>query len=1770
MTLPLDSLPNFYAVLRHWAALRPQQVAFHFMPDGEGIQEVLTFGELDRRARAIAARLQAREWSQAPLLLQYRPGLNFIVAFFACLYAGAIAVPAYPPTNNRSKSSRLRALVQSCGARAVLTDGDTLPDLNTADLTLGLPLLRTDTEDATEGATEGTTEGATWTDPGAGSEDIAFLQYSSGSTGDPKGVIITHGNLLHNQRSIREAMGNGDHTIFASWLPLFHDMGLVGNVMQPLYLGIPCYLMPPMAFMQQPRRWLEVISRYRVTCTGGPNFAFDLCVDRIPEHERAGLDLSSWAVAYNGSEPVRPETLRRFSEAYRPHGLDGGALYPCYGLAEGSLLVSGPEAGRGPSLLTVDSAALEEGRIEPSGTPSPASVRQLTSCGKIWGGQTVKVIDPVRRTVCPPGQVGEIWLQGPSITRGYWKRPDADAALIVPREDQPGEGAYCRTGDLGAFVNDELYITGRLKEVLIVRGRNHYPQDIEQSVQAAWPGFVRGGGAAFLDEDRLVLVQEIGRTYLRQFDADAATRIAREVLAEQHGLTLAALVPIKPATLAKTSSGKIRRQAMRESYRDGSLIRVDAPSPSAAAAAAAAAEPMVDADQPLPTPFPQLCDVLATMGVHAEGLAPETTLWQLGLDSLQIVDLHIRLGHLPGQTPSLDTLFSGITLMDLAASLGDRPAAPPLRPLAPASAPATHDGELPLVTPYQAAIWLRQQQQPAEPFYNLSVALEFDAPMAPDDIDRAVAHLVSQHRHLRQRLVVGGDGILTWQDCAAPVPRRVSAEGWSEPRLDALLREIRATPFALEAEAPVRACVIGQGRSTWLVLCIHHIATDFTGASHLVAELLHTLAAPARRVPGQDLGRTAAGLLNRLAAPGEDLPADWLASLAAAPADIDLGLGAPRSADAGPGALAQCYAHLDAGLFRACRQLAPQAGGTLNVFLASAFAALLHRYSGQSSFCLGMPFSVRPPALADWPGSAVNMVPIAFEFAAQQSLTALVAQTTRAVVQGLRYRHVPLTIVADRVRRLQPDRTRIFDAVFICQSDSPANGGLPATLLAGCDDWHPLPERPELRVRSRRVPSTAGQALLTLLVFPDEEGGARLSLEYDRARIPQAFAQRILGHYEGLLRAAVRQPDQPLHAWDYLPATELDQQWLQWNATGWDSVPPEASTSSLVQMFLQQAHRRPTHTAVADAQGAQLSYAELHRFAQGIRHLLEQREVKPGDCVGIALPRNHRLPAAILGVLMCGAAYVPLDLDYPPERLRHILKTSGAGVVVTVAGHAGEFQSSGARCLLLDGLTADALAPVPSAGPAPAGGAGFPHAGDLAYVLFTSGSTGQPKGVQVTHGNVLALLDWARQCFTEAERDRVLASTSVCFDLSVFELFVPLCLGTTCVITPRVLDLIEQPSLGITMINTVPSAIEALLASGSVPATVSTALVAGEPFRQALVDRLYRDSGVRRVLDLYGPTEDTVYSTFAERRPAGRESIGRALPGTRVYLLDAAQQPVPIGLPGELYLAGKGMSMGYKGRDDLTDAAFALPAALTHLETRAYRTGDIVRLAEDGEILYIGRRDHQIKLRGYRIELQEIDACLAGSGLVREAVADVVSTPAGQLVLVAHVAWPDGVDAPSASQALNAQLARHLPHYMRPQHLLVLGALPRTLNGKIDRRALPRVLTEPLAQHQEAPLEPGLMVELAAVWAEVLGTAPTSRHANFIELGGNSLSAVQLRVALQRRWSLDVPLAVLLTLPVLNEQAMVLAELRGSATAEAARNAVLSDNDGAELEEIDL
>ncbi|HEV3036488.1 MAG TPA: fatty acyl-AMP ligase [Candidatus Angelobacter sp.] len=561
-----------------------EKPAYIFLANGENIAETVTYKEVDRRARALAAHLQSSCNPGDRALLVYDSCIENIIAFFGCLYAGLIAVPVCPPHRNR-RNGRLENILKDCNPSLALSTAAQIREIkrlfnhdSVLDRVASL-LTETISQDETNA----------WIEPASNGKTLAFLQYTSGSTNTPKGVAVSHGNLLHNQAMLQHAFQTTEHSNIVSWLPIYHDMGLIGKMLHSFYAGATCVFMSPMSFLQQPARWLYAISKYKAEISGGPNFSYSLCEKKISADLLPSFDLSSWRVALNGAEPVQYHTLQGFSDRFAPCGFQEKAFYPGYGMAEATLIISGGSPGQEPVYRWVDKNELRQDRAV-SRAPSVPSAQPLVGCGRQILDEIIVIVDPQTSRPLPDDQIGEIWLAGKHVAQGYWGRPEATRntfhAYLID-----GRGPFLRTGDLGFLKDGTLFITGRLKDVIILEGSKHYPQDIEASIQALIPA-VRPEGVAAVSVtspagEKVVVVAELERELLRKADLKSVANSIRRVVSQDHGLVLQDVVLIRPGALPKTTSGKIQRRLCGDLYLSEELqVHHQAPNITAMAVAA--------------------------------------------------------------------------------------------------------------------------------------------------------------------------------------------------------------------------------------------------------------------------------------------------------------------------------------------------------------------------------------------------------------------------------------------------------------------------------------------------------------------------------------------------------------------------------------------------------------------------------------------------------------------------------------------------------------------------------------------------------------------------------------------------------------------------------------------------------------------------------------------------------------------------------------------------------------------------------------------------------------------------------------------------------------------------------------------------------------------------------------------------------------------------------------------------------------------------------
>jgi amino acid adenylation domain-containing protein len=1718
--------------LLHWRALhQPDRLAYAFLKDGDVEEARLTYAELDKKANGIAAMLQQARAQGERILLVYPSGLDYIAAFFGCLKAGAIAVPTYPPRLNRSLS-RLQTIASDAQPAIALTTSSILSGIE--DFLCEDPYLRAARWQATDTIQDSL--GAEWKPPDITGETLAFLQYTSGSTATPKGVMVSHGNLLHNERLIQQACGHTEESTFVGWLPLYHDMGLIGNILQPLFIGAPSFLMSPAAFLQSPVCWLRAITRYRAATSGGPNFAYDLCVRRVSAEQRETLDLSSWNTAFNGAEPIRLATMERFASAFQSCGFRRNAFYPCYGLAEATLFVTGDSYRKGPVALTVQPEALRRRRVVES-TDEQGHSQALVSCGPTLPGQRVVIADPDSRLQSPHGHIGEIWLAGPSVAQGYWGHPQGTEETFHARLADTGEGPFLRTGDTGFVREGELFVTGRLKDLIIIRGRNYYPQDIELTVERCHPELRPGCGAAFsIDaegEELLVVVQEAQRR--RTANLNHIIGDIRQAIAEEHELQAHAIVLVQVGGVPKTSSGKVQRSACREHFLEGSLSVV---------AEWRALAPSGETVSAGPTLLPSSREdveswlrswLAARLNIRPEELEGDRPFTRYGIDSLAAVELAHEIETQLGVVAPLSALLQSTSLSELVT-----------RVFATSTSPARSlrqtgrgdKSEHPL-SRGQEALFFLHQLNPDSPAYNIAGALRIPAHADVGRLRRAFQALVDRHASLRTTFGVrSGKPAQRIHERMELCFQEIDLPEVDEESLMRRVNEEAQRPFDLEIGPLLRAQVFtipGSGRI--LLVSIHHIVADFWSLAVLIQELDTLYAAdnkdadptlPPLSLEYVDYSRWQAELL--AGAEGERLWSYWREQLSGELPVLNLPSDSRRHGGDSGGSQSL---KLSPELTRDLKELSRSRDTTLFCTLLTGYYVLLRRYTGQEDIILGSPTAGRHRAgSSNVVGYFVNTLPLRVRVAGDLTVETLLTRVKQAVLDALDHQEYPLATLVERLNPgRHPGRGSLFQTVFVMQK-TPTLGvpgleslalGEAGVRLGGSLDFE------SVAIEQRT-------ALFDLtLTMAEVENRLVATLQYRSALFDAAPAARMLKHFETLLEGIVASPEMLVSELPLLTAEEQRALGKRWNkdkgCQGRYRKHGVDSRMTLHAAFARQVRETPDAIAITFEE-RRMTYAELDSRANQLARYLRRQGVSAEALVGVMMSRSLDMVVALLGVLKAGGAYVPLDPSYPTDRLRWMMGDSRVCVVVTEERFADKL-SPGVTAVVID-ADRDYIGRE-DAGSLP----DVAHAENAAYVIYTSGSTGTPKGVVVTHDNVRRLFTATSGWFDFDAGDVWTMFHSYAFDFSVWELWGALLHGGRLVVVPYMLSrspeafyelLCEE---GVTALNQTPSAFRQLI-RGDAKSGMSGALrlryviFGGEALNvQGLKPWFERHGDQRpRMVNMYGITETTVHVTYRPLREADAISaigslIGGPIPDLQLYPLDFSGRPVPIGVVGELYVGGEGLSRGYLGRPDLTAERFVPDPFSGRPGKRLYRTGDLGRLTASDDIEFLGRADNQVKIRGFRIEPGEIEAALLQYPGVREAIVAVRADDSGDNRLVAYVVTDQ--EEASNSSALHHFLKERLPQHMIPSAFVVVDKFPLTVNGKIDLRALSARESAPALSRSFSPPRDEVEEILTEVWAEALGVPRVGIHDNFFEMGGDSIRSIQVRsLALER--GLDISL----------------------------------------------
>ncbi len=1706
-----DTLQTLSERFEHQARRYPNRLAIK----SQGT--ALSYDELNRAANRLAYALLDRAGAgHEPVALLCGAGLSTTIAALGVLKAGK----AFVPLDRRLPKNKIVEILANLEARFLLTDeksrGAAKALTATGVRSINIELLR----------------GNLSSNPtlALSPESIAYINFTSGTTGEPKGVVWNHRHELFGIRTKTNAL----HIAAEDRISLLraNNVGAARDMFLALLNGAALLTLDiDEAGLASLPGWLR----------DGEISVFS-CVATVFRHAVrvvTGSDsFPSVRLIHIGGEPVFKADVESYKRCFR----DDCLFVNRYSISETQAV----------SYFFLDKQSeIDEERV-PVGYP--------------LDGNEVLILDE-RGEPLGPRAVGEIAVRSPYLALGYWRQPELTRAKFLAEPARRNLRTY-RTGDLGYRLSDGCLVhVGRKDFQAKIRGHRVEPSAVEAAlhdipsvkqavVVSEYDGANGNRLIAYVVPKRKRAVRSTG------WRAQLITRLP------------AYMVPARFVVLDRlpvSAGGKIDRRALPGFKKT----------------------PSKPGDRSV-VPRNGLEKLLLEFwrdALNLEFLAVDEDFIELGGDSLQAAQILARVQELFPLTEPLVTLAQGPSIAALAKfilvheakpgqaekiataylqieSMSDNEVEKVLRKDGGAQVMAnarhkllatlleaqgielpTH-GSVEAPKGAQAAplsisqerLWFLHQLEPQSSVYHISRALRLQGRLDCDALNQAMNALIERHEILRtvfscvddrpaQVVAPALELTLELVDLTELAPAVKRAE------LSRRLAEKTAAPFALERAPLLRADLIKLAdKHHVLLLVLHQLVCDGWSMNLLLRELALSYrslvsdkapALPEIQIQYRDYAAQERAQLEHCSL--QDDLAYWKKRLENNLSAIALATDRPRPAlqSFRGGRLPLT---INASLAGKLRGVGAEARATMFMVLMAAFNVLLWRYSGQDDISVGFPAANRNARdRQNLIGCFVNTLVLRTDLSGRPTFRQLLKQVRGHCRGALAHQGLPFDRLVEELQRERDlSRNPLFQVMFACQNYPAANVDFPG-----------------LKVDALDLESCTSKFDLTLSLT-EEAGDLSGFIEYSSDLFDRSTIAGLARHLVCLLRGSAADPDRSIADLPLLEAAERRQILVDWNRT--DTA--MARNRCVHELFEAQVRRAPDAVALECA-GRQLTYRELNGRANRLARYLRKRGIGPEKLVGVRLERSPEMVIALLAILKSGGAYLPLDPHYPRQRIVFMVDDARADLLLTQQKFAADKRSHTIAPLAAE-LDMQVVC-VDRDGPAiekeSAKNLGKTAAArNLAYVIYTSGSTGRPKGAAIEHRNAAAFLQWARRVFSPAGLAGVLASTSICFDLSVFELFAPLSRGGKVILVRDALgaaDLIDRED--VTLINTVPSAIAELLDAGALPRSVRTVNLAGEPLKPDLVRRLYATGRVEKVYDLYGPSETTTYSTFTLRRADGKATIGRPIANTKIYLLDAALQPVPVGVPGELYIGGAGVARGYLRRPELTAERFLRDPFAKKRGARMYRTGDLARYFANGNIEYLGRADNQVKIRGYRIELGELEAAFAEHPAIRQCVAAVrevsaaepklpsnpkakIQNPKSDRQLVAYIVGNSRA-LPAASE-LRDWLRQKLPEFMLPSVFLPVDALPLTPNGKVDRLALPRLNFRNVRSTAEF-LAPRTETQewIAQIWREVLGIERVGIFDNFFDLGGHSLLATRVASRLRAKLRVELALRKLFELP---------------------------------------
>ena len=1531
----------------------------------------------------------------------------------------------------------------------------------------------------------------------------AYVIYTSGSTGTPKGVVNVHDGLRNRIQWMQESYQLTSADRVLQKTPFTFDVS-VWEFLWPLISGA-CLVVARPGGHRDSSYLVQLIQSQQITTLHFVPSMLEVFLQE-PGAERC----TSLRQVICSGEALSYELQQRFFER------STARLHNLYGPTEASIDVTAWECRKDSDL-----------RIVPIGQPIANTQIHILN---------------VNLQPAPIGVTGQLHIGGVGLARGYLNRPELTAEKFItdPFSQLPGARLY-KTGDLARYLPDgNIEFLGRIDDQVKIRGFRIELGEIE-SVLAQHPAIQQAVVLATEDTpgDKRLVAYSVA--------TDGSAPSAHDLCSYLQQKLPEYMVPsafVFLDSLPLTPNGKLDRKSL------------PAPDPI---------RPELEKTFTAPrTPKEEMLAKVWAEVLKIDKVGVNDNFFGLGGHSLLATQLISRIRNDFRIDLPLRTLFESPTVAGIAEHLESTCRLQTVSSTLPVLLEARDEG-YPLSFA-QERFWFLDQLQPNNLAYSIGYGFNLDGPLNVNALEQAISEIVTRHEALRTTFHQRNGRLVQmiseqWSFRLSNVDLSTKRVTEMDAEVQRIFESDRRRGFDLSADLLLRATLLRLGENKHvLILTSHHIAWDHWCIEVFFRELsaLYQAFANGKPTPlsAPRLQYKHYALWQRNAFRDEEAGrhlAYWKQQLADAPRDLHLPTDYPRKPLQNRRGVRQTLI-LPEELNNALRSLSREAGVTLFMTYLAAFQTLLNRITGQDDIVVGTPIAGRNLLETEkLIGLFLNTLALRTNLSDDPSFLKLLTRVRDLALGAYDHQDIPFERL---VEELQPERvlthTPLFQ-VFINMYNFKE-----ATL-----------ELDRLSVKRLPVGESGEQFDLTFTIREDADG-THLTFGYDAELFEHSTIRRMLGHFETLLEGIVEDPARCISDLPLLSDAEKQQLLIEWNDTRRDYPKDQC----VHELFETQVEKTPDAVALR-FEDRQLTYRELNGRANQLAHYLIKLGVCPEMLVGICVERSIEMIVGLLGILKAGGAYVPLDPSYPKDRLKLIMNDSQISVLLVNSG-LGEKSGSSKDdsdfpsvvfdtrikrvCLDRDRPVIEQESRENLTAPV--------QPGDLAYVIYTSGSTGTPKGVAIEHRQTGAFLSWAKSVFNQDELCGVLASTSICFDLSVFEIFAPLSSGGTVIVAQNALALTRLPKPStVSLVNTVPSAMNELLNLAAIPESVLVINLAGEPLRTDLVRRIYESSSVRKVYDLYGPSECTTYSTWTCRTPDGPQTIGRPITNTQVYLLDSGLNPVPIGTVGEIYIGGNGVARGYLNRPELTAEKFIADPFSDQPGARLYKTGDLARHLPDGNIVFLGRSDHQVKIRGYRIELGEIESVLAQHPAIQQAVVLAREDTSGDCRLMAYAVNPAGLN-PSA-QDLRRFLQQKLPEYMVPSTFVFLDSLPLTANGKLDRRALPAP-DQSRPELDETFIAPTTPVEgiLANIWAEVLRLDKVGVHDNFFELGGHSLLATQIVSRIRSTFSIDLALRSLFESPTVAEMAVIIIENQAKRATEAGLTDILGEVEATTEEEV--